>query len=220
MSDELRKLAEGATPGPWEAHAPHGWMDDTYDEHLVFKAGDRSYEAQITPGGGEHGDDGLRPEDAAYIAAVSPDVVLGLLDRLEVAEGAVARVRAHLDRLDAVIERSGFDPLDVLKIDNLTEADRFGYLDGVRTVVNNLALVLEKPVEAPRSDEQHGKAPLPDPEDRRRRAALFNDITHTETKTWLMLSDRRAIADHLWAQGWRRNVRPEDVTETRERAPR
>jgi hypothetical protein len=53
-------------------------------------------------------------------------------------------------------------------------------------------------------------------EDERRRAVLFNDITHAprEDATYLWLSDRQQLADYLWSQGWRRDVRPEDVTET------
>lgn len=55
-------------------------------------------------------------------------------------------------------------------------------------------------------------------EDQRRRAALFNDITHAadHASEHVLLSDRKTIADHLWEQGWRRDVRPEDVTERRD----
>jgi len=54
-------------------------------------------------------------------------------------------------------------------------------------------------------------------EDDRRRAVLFNDITHAprEDDTYWWLSDRQQLADYLWAQGWRRDVRPEDETPTR-----
>jgi hypothetical protein len=53
-------------------------------------------------------------------------------------------------------------------------------------------------------------------EDQRRRAVLFNDIGRAPRKdsTYWWLSDRQQLADHLWAQGWRRDVRPEDETET------
>lgn len=53
-------------------------------------------------------------------------------------------------------------------------------------------------------------------EDERRMAALFNDITRVDTTGHLRLSDRVKIRDYLWAQGWRRDVRPEDVTEAAE----
>lgn len=38
------------------------------------------------------------------------------------------------------------------------------------------------------------------------RAALFNDITNAPSRGFVMFSDRQAIADHLWEQGWRRPV--------------
>lgn len=50
-------------------------------------------------------------------------------------------------------------------------------------------------------------------EDYRRHAVLFNDVTHAPIETWLHFSDRLTLRDYLWAQGWRREVRPEDVTE-------
>lgn len=52
-------------------------------------------------------------------------------------------------------------------------------------------------------------------EDSRCRAVLFNDITHAPLghDEYFRFSDRRAIADYLWDQGWRREVRDEDVTE-------
>lgn len=51
-------------------------------------------------------------------------------------------------------------------------------------------------------------------EDYRRYAVLFNDITHARlcSDQYIRFSDRHALADYLWAQGWRRDVRPEDVT--------
>jgi len=49
-------------------------------------------------------------------------------------------------------------------------------------------------------------------EDERRKAVLFNDVTHAPVDTWLHLGDRAALCDYLWAQGWRRDVRSEDVT--------
>lgn len=76
-----------------------------------------------------------------------------------------------------------------------------------------------------RSGECRGLTPCqvsePDPEKRlypqwgtedyRIFATLFNDITACPRH--IMFSDRKALAEHLWSQGWRREVRPEDVTE-------
>ena len=54
-------------------------------------------------------------------------------------------------------------------------------------------------------------------EDERRRAVLFNDITYapiagSERIPW---DARRALTEWLWEQGWRRDVRPEDVNDPR-----
>ena len=69
--DELRALCKAATPGPWGTHP-----DDPWEVQGNLAA--------------YHGDDcepvcTIRTDDAAdatYIAAVSPDVVLGLLDEI------------------------------------------------------------------------------------------------------------------------------------------
>lgn len=48
----------------------------------------------------------------------------------------------------------------------------------------------------------------------RQKAILFNDITRVSLPRGghLLLSERQAIADYLYEQGWRREERPEDVT--------
>lgn len=56
-------------------------------------------------------------------------------------------------------------------------------------------------------------------EDYRRWAVLFNDITHAPTEEHLLFSTRYQLAEWLWAQGWRRDVRPEDITEGRLNPP-
>ncbi len=56
-------------------------------------------------------------------------------------------------------------------------------------------------------------------EDYRRYAVLFNDVTYAPVFNRLLFSERCALADYLWAQGWRRDVRPEDVTERQTRPP-
>ena len=76
---ELRRLAEAAAPGPWKWEPPSedDWPED--DEPLVSLTAD-------TRVIGSWGHDGWGTEatddDRAYIAAVSPDVVLNLLARL------------------------------------------------------------------------------------------------------------------------------------------
>lgn len=62
-------------------------------------------------------------------------------------------------------------------------------------------------------DEAMGNTGRPrSAEDERRKSVLFNDITYAPVEHHILLSDRRRIQEHLWAQGWRRGVRPEDVT--------
>lgn len=63
-----------------------------------------------------------------------------------------------------------------------------------------------------------GKAPYlqrctvcEDPEDKRRKAVLFNDISHAPLIDFVRFTQRQVLADYLWEQGWRRDVRPEDV---------
>ena len=77
--DQLRQVAERATPGPWECvegdeafglGAPVGCL--TWDDHSgeVFKK-----------------------EDAEHVATFDPPTVLALIERVESAEAAVQRVR-------------------------------------------------------------------------------------------------------------------------------
>ena len=87
--DTLRKVAEAATPGEWRTWAgPRQAFleaDDAAGEPYVFAKGYAS------------------PRDdanLAYIAAANPTAVLDLLDRLAVAEAAVARCRALADECD------------------------------------------------------------------------------------------------------------------------
>ena len=69
--EELRKLAEAATPGPWSTAA----------FQLVIDVARR-----IDVGMCGHRD------DAAFIAAANPAAVLGLLDQLDAAEAKLAAV--------------------------------------------------------------------------------------------------------------------------------
>lgn len=71
---DLRKLAEAATPGPWH-------ITDTGDAHWEreIRSGDRLGSSQVAWCGGRMGQ---AQKDAAFIAAASPDVVLGLLDEV------------------------------------------------------------------------------------------------------------------------------------------
>jgi hypothetical protein len=74
---ELRKLAQAATPGPWQ---PDDEAQICANNMVIAVAGE--------PVGGtqRRGDWGHLDADAAYIAACSPDRILALLDALDAAE--------------------------------------------------------------------------------------------------------------------------------------
>jgi hypothetical protein len=83
--EQLRALAEGATPGPWRAIPDPG-------EHLICEAcGDEwtgDSHAALIAHSGKVGlflvmHDARDDANAAYLAALSPEVVLDLLDQIE-----------------------------------------------------------------------------------------------------------------------------------------
>jgi hypothetical protein len=93
---ELRRLAEAATPGPWE----------TNDPGIVI----------FSEWGGWLAEDGTENQeaDAAYIAAASPDVILRLLDDL-------TRPRWHHDKTLSPEDRQYCDACDeqVMEVNRL-----------------------------------------------------------------------------------------------------
>lgn len=87
--EKLRKLAEAATPGPWDYYRPH----PNYRAYAVDR---------VMPGGHLGEDvattgDVYAEENGAYIAAANPTAVLDLLDQLDAAEAKLAAVRARRD---------------------------------------------------------------------------------------------------------------------------
>ena len=93
MSDrtELRRLAEAATPGPWW----HEWVDGD-DWWAVYgqPTGDMVCPEVCTMGS---------PDEAAYIAAVNPAVVLGLLDEIERLTGSRPRGNPSFETLSRML---------------------------------------------------------------------------------------------------------------------
>lgn len=77
ISDELRQLAYGATPGPWEVE-PYIVGNDVDGGAVSSKQG-----GLVTNSGYEGLDPACSTEDAAYIAALSPNVALALADLLD-----------------------------------------------------------------------------------------------------------------------------------------
>jgi len=105
--DQLRALAHAATPGPWRVEAQgHAWQEVARVNNLEVAPPDSVELAHCA-------------DDAAYIAAVSPDVVLGLIaevERLrlllrestawnEISRREVAMLRRQRDELRAILDR-------------------------------------------------------------------------------------------------------------------
>lgn len=84
--DDLERTARAATPGIWEVDRNTPFSDDIMG---IFQPDYRRYVVHLD--GSFHRD--ARPvsdEDAEYIAAARPEVVLELIRRLRAAEKAVA----------------------------------------------------------------------------------------------------------------------------------
>lgn len=81
--DELRKLAEAATPGPWHFHQDDGTALDISE--VCIPRPEEDVDLSIASL--------LEDRDGAFIAAANPATVLALLDRVERAEAATERIR-------------------------------------------------------------------------------------------------------------------------------
>jgi hypothetical protein len=92
---ELRRLAEAATPGPW--YVQKGRSNETCG--YVTRDPIEQYQRSITGWGAvEH-----RFEDAAYIAAASPDVVLALIAERDAAIEHLSEAGQECDNLHATV---------------------------------------------------------------------------------------------------------------------
>lgn len=87
--EELRRLAEAATPGPWYHRQP--FLRSKVDALDWY---DWVSNMQINAPGFQHiVPRGVEPKNAAYIAVVNPQTVLGLLDEIE----ALKKLEANHD---------------------------------------------------------------------------------------------------------------------------
>ena len=124
---ELRRLAEAATPGPWEADGLEGTLDSLSTGRRV---------AEVT----------MWPEvDAVFIAAASPDVVLSLLDRLthmtEVRDNARAEVERLTAQIEAAIDAAHLDRQQAWSAETFGPAEVRGHrgvLDHIRKELSRL----------------------------------------------------------------------------------
>lgn len=98
---ELKRLAQLATPGPWKLDSPReSFMrrNRSPDERMM-------YSIDGPKGVSDHEDWGYSKAEAEYMAAADPTTLLALLARLERAEMALAQV-ASLKRYDPNRDRS------------------------------------------------------------------------------------------------------------------
>ena len=95
---ELRRLAEAATPGPWEAGGVLECHDEGSSCWHQFSTQCEIYPPKAEPGEPQFGgpiaitSEGER-SNAAYIAGTSPDVMKRLLDTIEALQGALSERR-------------------------------------------------------------------------------------------------------------------------------
>lgn len=82
----LRELAEKASSGPWEARGEYSYYPDGLDWEVCGITGPKQF--------GEC----FEIKDAVYIAAMSPDVVLKLLDNLDELKAEIASALYNQER--------------------------------------------------------------------------------------------------------------------------
>jgi hypothetical protein len=99
---QIKQLAEAATPGPWINKQE--WLPaivvtpdprPSFSDDVLYLADCRAF-SSILPG----------EANAAYIAAVSPDVTLATLAYVEALETALLAAQARLDRFDGIIRHN------------------------------------------------------------------------------------------------------------------
>ena len=93
---ELRRIAEAATPGPWEVVGLSGY-GGLYALRMPHRSGRTWYGVECIK----------RREDAKYFAACDPDTILALLDERD----------ALADALAAVMKLNGATPKRSMVID-------------------------------------------------------------------------------------------------------
>lgn len=92
LVQQLRTLAERATPGPWELQTSNSWR-------RIGTAGGRFADGDVlaptSHRGDNHPDLAARQEDLDFIVAANPAAILVLLDKVEQLEKSLRLVQTH-----------------------------------------------------------------------------------------------------------------------------
>ena len=104
----LTALAQAATPGPWECSGDSRERSSNYPTYEITteaNAHSGSHRQMLV----------RRREDAAFIAACSPDVILALVARVNELEAALKTYGQHLDMCQSSSVPSVPSPIPKLK---------------------------------------------------------------------------------------------------------
>jgi hypothetical protein len=106
--NELKRLAELATPGPWYAEGQAVTIDTRFQICCGRSQGECCGDPEVE---GEYRAvaDKASPDDAAFIAAANPAVILKLLDRIEALERRVADERIKELAHDAWVKTNSWN---------------------------------------------------------------------------------------------------------------
>ena len=108
--NELDRLANAATPGPWILGRLESWDEDGVPIRYVYRTPRETHRTRMRVISGED-DQGRKLDcdsDAAFIAAAHPAVVLELVRRLREAEATTAAARDVLAERRRQIEAEGW----------------------------------------------------------------------------------------------------------------
>ena len=124
---ELRRLAEAATPGPWEAF---GAVDGRRGERWLGVTTDMRATESARAGDVFSAQDCTR-QDALFIAAANPAAVLALLDDADALRAELAHMREARDNARAEVKRLTAQVERVRALaDEWTYKGEFGWDDG------------------------------------------------------------------------------------------
>lgn len=101
--DELRRLAQAATPGPWKQHLVDDTCvtDDRRDICTTFPEG--GYDDDVDFNTDIEG----RERDAAFIAAANPAAIIAILDEKDALTARVAELEAALIKICDTADANG-----------------------------------------------------------------------------------------------------------------